>query len=149
MSYKGKFFPKNIKKYSGSNRDKIIYRSMWENRVFNWCDLNPDVVYWSSEDVIIPYRCKTDGKAHRYFPDLLIKFRTGPTLIVEIKPEKQTSAPDQKKGRGSRKFIKESMTYAKNISKWEAAIEYCNDREWSFQIWTEKTIKNMGIKLLI
>ena len=37
------------------------------------------------------------------------------------------------------------MTYVKNMNKWEAANEYAKDRGWEFQIWTEKTLKSMGI----
>jgi hypothetical protein len=40
------------------------------------------------------------------------------------------------------------MTYIKNQSKWEAAKEYAENRGWKFDIWTEKTIKGLGIKLL-
>jgi hypothetical protein len=40
------------------------------------------------------------------------------------------------------------MTYAKNQSKWKAADELCKDRGWIFEVWTEETLKNLGIKLL-
>jgi len=40
------------------------------------------------------------------------------------------------------------MTYIKNTSKWDAAKEYCADRGFIFDIWTEDTLKKMGIKLL-
>jgi len=40
------------------------------------------------------------------------------------------------------------MTYAKNISKWEAATEFANRNGMTFQIWNEDTIKGLGIKLL-
>jgi hypothetical protein len=83
-TYKGKFRPKNTQKYEG-DFDKITYRSMWERQVFRWCDTNSKIVKWSSEEVIIPYRCKTDGKLHRYFTDLKIVTTKGETIIVEIK----------------------------------------------------------------
>ena len=31
------------------------------------------------------------------------------------------------------------------MNKWEAANDYAKDRGWEFQIWTEKTLKSMGI----
>ena len=37
------------------------------------------------------------------------------------------------------------MTYVKNMNKWEAADQYAKDRGWSFQIWTEDTLYEMGI----
>jgi hypothetical protein len=40
------------------------------------------------------------------------------------------------------------MTYAKNISKWEAATAYANRNGMKFEVWTEKTLKGLGIKLL-
>jgi hypothetical protein len=40
------------------------------------------------------------------------------------------------------------MTYAKNISKWEAATEYASDRGWIFEIWDEDMLRKLGIKIL-
>ena len=48
----------------------------------------------------------------------------------------------------TKKYINEVTTYAKNISKWEAAEKWCNKRGYKFAIWTEETIKGLGIKLL-
>ena len=65
MAYKGKWKPKNIKKYKG-DYTKIVYRSLWERNVFRWMDANPDVIEWNSEEIIVPYICGTDRKFHRY-----------------------------------------------------------------------------------
>ena len=40
------------------------------------------------------------------------------------------------------------MTYIKNTSKWEAANQNADHKGWKFQVWTEETLKNLGIKLL-
>jgi hypothetical protein len=144
--YKGKFKPKNLSKYDGDPRS-ITYRSMWERQVFRWCDENSSVARWSSEEVIIPYRCQTDNKLHRYFVDLKIVLTSGQTYLIEIKPESQTQEP-KKKSRKTKRYITEVMTYAKNQSKWEAANRICEARGWIFQVWTEKTLKNLGIKIL-
>ena len=144
--YSGKYRPANIAKYDG-DYSAISYRSSWERQVFRWCDTNPDVIQWSSEETVIPYRCKTDNKIHRYFVDLKIKFKSGQTYLIEIKPKKQTEAP-KVKVRKTKAYITEVLTYAKNISKWEAAQEYCTDRGWIFEVWTEDSIKALGIKLL-
>jgi len=143
--YKGKFRPKNPSKYRG-DYTKIVYRSLWERQVFRWCDEQSSVNSWSSEEDIIPYRCKTDGKLHRYFCDLRITFTSGKVYVIEIKPKAQTVEP--KRRRKSPKYIREVMTYAKNISKWEAAEKWAKDRGYVFEIWTEDTIKSLGIKLL-
>ena len=40
------------------------------------------------------------------------------------------------------------MTFVKNESKWKAATKYCEDRGYHFEIWTEDTLKGLGIRLL-
>jgi hypothetical protein len=144
--YRGKYPVKNREKYDGDS-SIVVYRSLWERQVFRWCDDTPEVTRWSSEETVIPYRCRSDGKTHRYFVDLKIIFASGQTYLIEIKPKKQTQEP-KVKTRKTRAYITEVLTYAKNISKWEAAREYCADRGWSFEVWTEDTIKGLGIKLL-
>jgi len=37
----------------------------------------------------------------------------------------------------TKKYLTEVYEYAKNMAKWEAAKEYCNDRKWEFKILTE------------
>jgi hypothetical protein len=144
--YKGKFRPQNIAKYRG-DFSNIVYRSLWERQVFKWCDTNPNVKSWSSEEIVIPYRCRTDGKMHRYFVDMLIEFVSGQKYLIEIKPKKQTIQPQPKKIK-TKKYLTEVMTYAKNLSKWEAAQSYCEDRGITFEVWHEDTLKALGIKLL-
>lgn len=146
MSYKGTFKPKNPKKYSG-DVESIIYRSLWERKVFQWCDTNDIVVKWSSEEIIVPYICKTDGQEHRYFVDLFIQLKNGKTLLVEIKPHKQT-LPPKKPSRVSKKYLGEVMVYGKNTSKWEAAEKYASKRGWHFLVWTEHDLKKLGIKVI-
>ena len=143
--YQGKFVPINREKYVG-DVSKIRYRSLWERQVFRWCDKNRAVRRWSSEELVIPYICATDGKAHRYFTDLMIEFENGDRYVVEIKPKSQTQPPKTKKSR-SRKYLKECATWAKNSSKWEAAEAWCKKNGYTFTIWTEDTIKKLGIKL--
>lgn len=146
MAYRGTYRVKNPGKYDGDHT-KVTYRSLWERQVFRWLDENDNVKKWNSEETIIPYRCKTDNKVHRYFVDLKVTFKTGQTYFIEIKPEKETIEP-RPRSRKTASYIKEVMTYVKNISKWEAATEYAKDRNCIFEIWTEKTIKSLGIKLL-
>lgn len=145
MSYKGRYKVKNPSKYKG-NPTQIIFRSLWERQVFRWCDENSSVLQWSSEEIIIPYRCKTDKKLHRYYPDVYIKTKDKEYLI-EIKPKKET-VPPRDRSKKTKTYLNEVMTYIKNTSKWDAAKEYCADRGFIFDIWTEDTLKKMGIKLL-
>jgi len=146
MAYRGKFNPKNLGKYEGDWRC-IEYRSLWERQVFRFCDDNDAIVRWSSEEVVVPYRCKTDNRVHRYFVDLKITFKNGDTYLVEIKPKKETIEP-KKRATKSKGYLTEVLKYVKNISKWESADEYAKQRGWKFEVWTEETIRGMGIKLL-
>ena len=153
MAYKGRFRPKNPAKYRG-DPTKIIYRSLWELKFFKRCDIHPDVVWWASEEMAIPYRSPIDGKAHRYFPDVIVNIinkKTGKpgTVMIEIKPYAQTRPPDIKKknatktGRVSRRYLNEVKTWGVNEAKWNAAKRYCDQRGWEFQIYTEH---ELGIK---
>ena len=146
MSYSGRYPVGNPQKYDGDST-KVYYRSLWERQVFKWCESNPQVLRWSSEETVIPYKCKTDNRVHRYFVDVKIKLETGETYLIEIKPKKETIAP-KKPARQTKKYVNEVMTYVKNQSKWEAAEEYCMQRGWKFVVWTEDTLKSLGIKLL-
>ena len=141
MAYSGRYKP-NIKKYRG-NPDKVVYRSMWEKYAFMWCDKTDEVKSWSSEEIVVPYYYDVDKKYHRYFVDLKITFKSGKTILVEIKPEKETAPPTG--ARRTKKYISESLTYIKNMNKWEAADSYAKDRGWEFQVWTEDTLRKNGI----
>ena len=141
MVYSGLYKAKNTTKYKGDNTN-IVYRSLWEKAVFQWCDKNPKVKQWSSEETIIPYYYEVDKKYHRYFVDMKIVF-DDKILLVEIKPEKETKPPEGPKR--TKRYVAEGLTYVKNMNKWEAANEYAKDRGWEFQVWTEKTLQEMKL----
>jgi hypothetical protein len=145
MTYKGKFRPKHPKKYRG-DPTKIIYRSLWERNCMRYFDDNPNVLKWSSEEVIVPYKSPLDGRYHRYFPDFLIRIKNKQgqleTIMIEVKPYKETKEPKPQK-RLTKNYLYEVKTWSINKSKWEAAIEFCKDRRWKFMIITEK---ELGIK---
>jgi hypothetical protein len=145
-TYRGKFSPKNPSKYTGDVLG-IVYRSLWERQLFRWLDEHSFIKSWSSEEVVIPYRCKTDGRIHRYFVDVKLQFADGRIMLIEVKPSKEVSPP-KNTGRKTRRYITEVMTYAKNISKWEAAAEYAADRGWVFEIWDENMLRKLGMKIL-
>jgi len=135
---KGKFQPKHPTKYKG-NPTNIIFRSKWEADVFRFCDMNPDIVKWSSEEIVIPYVSPLDGRVHRYFPDIWIQKTDKSCAIIEIKPFKQTLEPEIPKKK-TRAFLNEAATYVVNQAKWKAASEYCKDRNWKFILMTENEI---------
>jgi len=142
MYHKRRYKPIYPNKYEGDPTN-IVMRSSWETKFALWCDRNPAVVKWSSEETIIPYRCQTDNKLHRYFVDFRIKVKqidgSLKTYIIEIKPDAQTRPPEFP-GRKTKKFITESFTFVKNLSKWKAAEQWCLDRGYEFKILTERDL---------
>jgi hypothetical protein len=116
---------------------------MWERQCFAWCENNSEIKEWSSEEIVVPYYYEVDKKYHRYFIDLKITFNNGKTILVEIKPEKETAPP--KRPDKTKRYLNEALTYVKNQNKWQAANEFAKDRGWEFQIWTEKTLEKMNI----
>jgi len=145
MAYKGKWRPKNRNKYEG-DPTKIIYRSLWERSTMKWADANPNITSWSSEEVVVPYRSAADGRIHRYYIDFKITYTSGETVLVEVKPDKQTRPPKTPK-RKTRRYLNEVKAFAVNWSKWEHAEEFAKDRGWRFEVWTEKDLKRLGIKI--
>jgi len=139
---KGYFKPQRPEKYKGDPTN-IIYRSSWEKRCMVYFDRNENVIEWESEEFFIPYKSKIDGRIHRYFPDFKIKVKKPDGqiehILIEVKPYYQT-IPPEKKSRVTKRFINEVKTYGINISKWEAAEEFCKDRNWKFMILTEKEL---------
>jgi hypothetical protein len=142
-SYKGKFNPENPSKYAG-DVSNIIYRSLWERKFMVFCDTNPSVIRWASEEISIPYISPVDNDYHRYYPDFIIKVRDKnnniKTYLIEVKPEKQCKEP--KKGKKSNKtYLTEMKQWDINNKKWEAAKKFAAQQNWEFKILTEKTLK--------
>lgn len=144
MAYSGIYKPKHPQKYRG-NPTRIIFRSLWERKFMIFCDSNESIVEWGSEEVIVPYRCPTDGRAHRYYPDFYIKVKNRSNCIqkyiIEIKPKKQVAGPNKKPKRKTAAWKREVLTFMKNMAKWDAAKEYCEDRQMKFLILTEDHLK--------
>lgn len=143
MAFKQGFFkPKNPTKYKG-DATQIVYRSGWELRLMSYFDMHEDVIWWSSEEKIIPYRSPVDNKIHRYFPDFLINIKNKEgkteTVMIEVKPKSQTKEP-KRPSKVTKKYINEVFTYGVNQNKWKAAEEFCADRGWRFMIMTEEEI---------
>lgn len=118
----GYYTPCFTEKYRGDVSD-IIYRLGWELIAFKWCDYNPRVLTWASEEKAITYYMKGVRYPRRYYPDLLINFGGGDVLMVEIKPKNEHEQPSYE-----------------NRCKWAAARAFCRKKGWRFKIWDEKTI---------
>ena len=118
----------------------IIYRSLWERKFMIFCDNNPSILQWGSEEGVIPYRSPLDGRVHRYYVDFYIKLQTKSgeikKYLIEIKPKKQTIPPDPQK-KQTKVYKDKVLTYCKNRAKWEAAKDWCEDRRMEFLILTE------------
>lgn len=80
---------------------------------------------------------------HRYFIDFqaiaIDKNGKRVSLWIEVKPESQSHPPV--KGRKSDKtFLNESITYARNRAKWNAAEAAAKQRGARFIVLTEKSL---------
>ena len=141
---KGKFRPKHPEKYIG-NPGNIIYRSSWERTFCNWCDSNDEIIAWQSEERRIRYYDPIAKKNRTYFPDFYIKYKRSDGIIVEeiieVKPQRQVNGPPTNPKRRTKAWLKEVHTYVTNKSKWEAAVEYCEDRGMNFRLLTEQNTK--------
>lgn len=137
---KGMFKPKNPSKYKGDPTN-IVWRSSWECVFFSRLDNDPNVIQWSSEEIIINYKSPIDSRIHRYFPDCWVKKKNPDTgkiteTLIEIKPKAQTKAPSVQK-KPTKKYINEVQTWGINNAKWEAAESYCKAKGWDWIIMTE------------
>ena len=149
MAYQGRFKPKNPTKYMGDPTN-IIYRSGWELKLMSYLDTHVNVLQWSSEEVVIPYKSPIDGRRHRYFPDFYLEqINTNgikEKILNEVKPKYQTIPPvvqTTKTKKPTKRYINEVKTWGINQAKWIAAEEFCKDRGWKFQIMHED---HLGIK---
>lgn len=139
-TYRGFYKVKNRHKYNG-NPDNVVYRSSWELQVLKYLDNHPDVIWFASEELPIPYKSPVDQKVHRYFPDFIARIRQVDkeiTVVMEVKPFNQTQLPKQK--RRTQKFLQEVATYAVNQEKWRAADLFCKEHGWKFMLITEKEL---------
>lgn len=133
--------------YKPIHPDKFLgeyatYRSGLELHFMKFCDTNPKVLKWGSENFIIPYR-HPDGKMRRYFVDNFVLIKEGEKIkkyLIEIKPSNQTKPPTTKYKKKEH-LIYEQVQWAVNQAKWEACQTYCDKRGFDFLILTEKDLK--------
>lgn len=121
----------------------VQFKSSLELRAFRYADAHPAVLWWSIEPFFIPYIKPTDGKVHRYFPDLLLN-QNGKLLVVEVKSSEEVRAPKQPRKltpTAARCYNEALKTYYVNQAKWQAAREFCRKKNMYFCILTEKDLK--------
>jgi len=149
----GEFTPQHPEKCINSMANKkIIYRSSWELRVFNWADTNKNVVKWGSEIIKVPYVFDLDvaqgnKKLRNYWPDIyaeiLNKDKIKETFLIEIKPVKQGKPPKKPKNptkKAISNYNNAYATYVKNMNKWKYARVFCEGKNWKFKTLTEENI---------
>ena len=130
------------KKYKG-NSQNITLRSSWERDFFQMLMENPKVLSFSSEEVVIPYYFSCDKKMHRYYMDFWFKIQKEngdiKEYLLEVKPFAQTQKPikNSKRKSSELKYRREMFTYMKNLSKWQAAVNYCKNKGWEFMLLTD------------
>ena len=128
--------PSSCKKiFEGMEKEKIIYRSSYERTFIYWLENNKNVKGWGSECIKIPYMY-IDGQWHSYYPDYFVEFVDGRKMVVEIKPSSQTVPPKSE----NNWYTQE---YRKNMCKWKATKEFCENKGYIFRIFTEKTMQNL------
>lgn len=71
--------------HSAKNNKVVHYRSSYEKRFFLLLEYATEIEEYVVEPVFIPYFIK--GLKKHYIPDVLIKYRSGVSHLVEIKPE--------------------------------------------------------------
>lgn len=132
----GPYNIKNPQKYIGSSPPYC--RSSWERTFCMFCDNNESIKKWASEPVKIPYRNPLTGKNTVYLPDFLISYvdkdMKEHTELIEIKPMNQAL-----KERISKHHFNQAQ-YLRNLAKWEAATQWCQERGIKFRVITENDL---------
>jgi hypothetical protein len=103
---------------------KVFCRSSWEEKVLVFLDSDKSVLAFKYEPFAIVYHY--EGIKKHYIPDILIVMRDGLKRLVEIKPSR---------------FVE----YPVNQAKFAAARQYCQERGYLFEIWTEREIKGLNL----
>lgn len=100
-----------------------------------FCDTNPNVLEWASEEVHVLYWHPVKDKLAKYIPDFVIRYRNAQgeviTEMIEVKPKKQAVV-------STRMTNYEKVSYVINQAKWAAARAYCEKAGIRFRVVTEQ-----------
>jgi len=139
--HQGIYTPKHPEKYKGT---QPIYRSGWELKLMMWLDENPNVIFWSSENIFINYYHPIKKRMARYYPDFLASIKDKDNKVtkylIEVKPYKETILPLSKPTYRKKTKMLNEMTYIINIEKWKAAQEFCKQNGLKWMLLTEKDL---------
>lgn len=103
------------------------YRSGWEKKYMDHLDVNPDVLTWSYEKLVIEYVSnQRTKKIRKYYPDFQIEYKDGRKVVVEIKPSRK-------------------LQQATVIKKIRAAKEWCTLNDHDYKILTEIELRDLGV----
>ena len=126
----------NPEKYVGNKPP--FYRSSWEVAFCRFCDENPSVKKWASENIKIPYQNPITGRLANYVPDFMIQYedRNGREHVelIEIKPSSQTTLEAAGKSQRNQAAV------AVNTAKWQAAAQWCKQKGIHFRVVNEDQI---------
>jgi len=138
----GVYHAKNKDKYSGTL--PIVYRSSWECHLMRYLDNCSSCINWGSESAVVKYDDPVKKKKKRYFIDFTAVFRDKDgqqkKFYIEVKPHKETKPPVRTTRKRETTFLKEQRTYARNMAKWQAAVNWANGRSAKFIIITENEL---------
>lgn len=133
---KGLYTPKHPEKYLG-DPTKIRYLSSWELKFMYFCDSNPYILNWASEEIRIKYFHPLKQKVCDYIPDFFVKYKNSAgemiSEIIEIKPKKEVS-------RTKKSTMYDKVSIAVNEQKWAAAKSFCDRAGITFKILTEDNL---------
>lgn len=106
--------------------------------------LNPnDPAQWPIRNYFIDFYIEFEPKDYDGNKENLKK------VLVEVKPWAQTVAPkrvpDTAKMSEKKKFIAAAKTYLTNTQKWKAAKAFAERNGYEFVVWTENTLKSIGV----
>lgn len=121
MSQHGLYFSKKLGR-------EIGYMSSYEKVAFEILDNDPNVINYTVQPFTIGYNYKNTRRA--YNPDLLVYYKDGKEVIIEIKPKLLLQKP-------------------KNIAKIGALKDFCKKKNYDFEIWHEDILANKARLLLL
>lgn len=112
-------------KYKSVKTDKIhSFRSSWEHKYMYYLDTNPDVIYWNYEPFMIEYEYEGDNK--RYLIDFEVYYKDGEKELIEV-------------------GVSGLKNDNRSLAKFTSAEKYCEEKNYSFRLVTEKDFEFMEI----
>ncbi len=110
--------------FSLKNGRRVDYESLNEQSLMKVLETDPYITSYLEQPRKLDFEWK--GRAHTYTPDLLSTNVFSDSILYEVKPEEALKNDD---GRLAVKF--------------EAAKEYCLERDWKFKVVTESIRKSL------